>query len=101
MPNFMPILLSALMAAMPTGAAHVPADVTSVESGGQWSSHGINGSYRVIVVNGGFEHVISHVFIEWISDPTISAPQPAVIASVEPALPFGQGDASLEARLEP
>jgi len=102
MPNFMAVLFSALRAGAAPGAAiHVPAAVTSVTSGGYWSSQGRNGSYRAIVVNAGFEHVTSRVFVEWIADPRTSREESTVVASVEPVLPFGQGIASLEARIKP
>ncbi|MGF6177728.1 hypothetical protein [Ensifer sp. 4252] len=46
--------------------ALVDPDVTAVVEGGYWREDGIGeGSYRIIVVNQGFEHVSSRVVAEW------------------------------------
>ena len=79
----------------------VPASVHSVVSGGYWQARGQAGSYRVVLVNSGFEHVSTRVFIEWVREPGAVGRAPAVVSTVEPQLPFGQGVASLGATLVP
>jgi hypothetical protein len=79
----------------------VSASVHSVISGGYWQSGAQSGSYRVVLVNSGFEHVATQVFIEWVREPNSQAQDPVVVSSVEPKLPFGQGMASLDATLRP
>jgi hypothetical protein len=79
----------------------VPSDVYSVASGGYWEAAGESGTYRVLVVNSGFEHVTSRVFVEWVRGPKPGESTPTVVASVEPELPFGRGIASLNATLQP
>ncbi|WP_156886582.1 hypothetical protein [Rhizobium gallicum] len=49
----------------------VDTNVVSVVEGGHWQEDGVGeGSYRIIVVNQGFEHVSSRVVVEWKSVPT-------------------------------
>ena len=97
------IALILIMLTLPfmLGASLVPANIDNVQTGGYWSGNGDDGQYRVVVVNSGFEHVVSHVYVEWIETPKDSDTEPTVIASVEPNLPFGNGIASLETRLIP
>ena len=45
----------------------IPADVEAVVTGGKWSANGQNGTYRVIVSTGGFEHIVSQVQVDWIA----------------------------------
>ena len=40
-----------------------------VVTGGHWSSEGADGQYRVIVRSGGFDHIVSDLYIQWIQDP--------------------------------
>jgi hypothetical protein len=98
------ILSAALTALAFAGTAPaqtaVPPQIASVVSGGYWSAQGRAGTYRVVVVNHGFEHVASRVFIEWLADPRSPAEEPAVIDTVEPALPFGRDVASLGVTLK-
>nr|WP_298424589.1 hypothetical protein [Hylemonella sp.] len=79
----------------------VAPDVDSVVSGGYWESGNDSGHYRVIVVNSGFEHVTSRVYVEWLRGPGSPDAKPSVVASVEPTLPFGEGVASVGVRLVP
>ena len=46
----------------------VPTHVESVVSGGYWKSGGQDGRYRIIVVNNGWEHVHSLVFLQWLEE---------------------------------
>jgi hypothetical protein len=50
------------------GLPSVPASVAAVTSGGQWETKNERGRYRVIVEEGGWEHVISRVHIEWLAE---------------------------------
>lgn len=95
------LLTSFVFASHAPAQTGVPPQVHSVASGGYWSSGRHSGVYRVIVVNEGFEHVASRVFVEWIAEPTSPTEDPTVIAVVEPSLPFGAGVASLQATLKP
>ncbi len=70
-------------------------------SGGYWESGTDSGIYRVVVVNSGFEHVTSRVFVEWVRGPKSDESSPAIVAALEPALPFGHGIASLDVSLTP
>jgi ribosomal protein L11 methylase PrmA len=98
MPNILATVLLSLAAVTSGG---VPPDVVSVVSGGYWESGGNSGTYRVVVVNSGFEHVTSRVFVEWVSEPRSARDSARVVSAVEPTLPFGQGTASLTATLKP
>ena len=99
MPNLLAPLLSLLLASSAPESVVQP-EVSSVVSGGYWTSEGQSGTYRVVIVNSGFEHVVSQVFIEWVADPTSEQDSPKVVAAVEPKLPF-DGVASLQATLKP
>lgn len=41
--------------------------IENVVSGGYWKTESQDGRYRIIVVNSGWEHVTSQVFIEWLA----------------------------------
>lgn len=41
--------------------------IETVTSGGYWQSTEHAGRYRVIVVNSGWEHIHSQVFLQWVS----------------------------------
>ncbi|AWV08823.1 hypothetical protein [Marilutibacter maris] len=101
MPRLCAYLLSLLLAAPAFGQTVVPPEVVSVVSGGHWEANGCTGTYRVVVVNDGFEHVVSHALVQWVAAPSSPDESPSVVASVEPPLPFGQGVASLIATLKP
>ena len=101
MPTFLATLLFAVLAIPPAVGNTVAPGVYGVVSGGYWAAQERAGHYRVVVVNSGFEHVTSRVFVQWVAGPLSASEAPTVIASVEPALPFGQGIASLEATLQP
>ncbi|TCU29235.1 hypothetical protein EV130_102415 [Rhizobium azibense] len=58
-------------------------NVVSVIEGGHWQEDGAGeGSYRIIVVNQGFEHVSSRVVVEWKSVPTETG-EAKIVHSVE------------------
>jgi hypothetical protein len=48
-------------------AKAVPVSVKSVQAGGHWEAGDKEGFYRVVVTSGGFEHVISRLYIQWIA----------------------------------
>src|SRR5262245_52532679 len=45
----------------------LPPHVHSVHSGGFWEHGNQEGFYRVVVMAGGFEHVIARLYVQWIS----------------------------------
>ncbi len=47
------------------GTPRVPPEVSSVASGGLWNSADAAGYSRIVIVNVGFEHVHSMVWLEW------------------------------------
>jgi len=47
----------------------VDANVESVRTGGYWKMGSQDGRYRVVVAYFGFEHVSSHVRLEWVATP--------------------------------
>jgi hypothetical protein len=65
------------------GAPLIPADVSDVTSGGWWSGGGREGSYRIIIQAGGFEHIVSRVWLQWVSGPSEQEDSMRVVASVE------------------
>ncbi len=58
-------LVSASDAAVREEAAvrTIPASVSTIASGGLW---GERGSYRIVVTEGGFEHIQSEVYAQWL-----------------------------------
>ena len=57
--------------------------VTFVVSGGHWTADGTEGNYRVIVRSGGFDHIVSELFVQWVQDPRSENDSTAVRASVK------------------
>lgn len=56
--------------ATPTSALSEPeldAEIAFVSTGGTWSQGDRTGFVRVVVVNGGFEHVTSRLFLQWLA----------------------------------
>ena len=84
------------------GAQHisVPAEVTSVSTAGRWQSGRIAGSYRVVVVRDGWEHIWSRVYVEWLQDPADRDSLEPKPLSIRELIPPGvaQGTAVLEAK---
>lgn len=64
-------------------APPIPADISAVEADGWWSEAGREGSYRIIIQTGGFEHIVSRVWLQWISGPSEQEDSLRVVASVE------------------
>lgn len=81
-----------------TSEPEVDADVAFVSTGGAWSKGDRTGFVRVVVVNGGFEHVTSRIFLQWLavnrqrgawtveSMPVASINQPGVWSLGQPAI---------------
>ncbi len=46
----------------------IDASISSVVSGGAWEVSGKRGTYRVVVIEKGWEHVSSSVWIQWIEE---------------------------------
>ena len=66
-------------------AQTIDAVVPSLEfavTGGTWAQGGVRGQYRVLVFSGGFEHIVSEVYIQWIRDPESSSDTAALVRSV-------------------
>src|SRR5262245_38153037 len=65
-----PALLLVLLGSAPGAAEQtmtIAPEVETVVTGGQWKSDKLSGTYRVIVLTGGFEHIVSQVQIDWIT----------------------------------
>lgn len=45
----------------------IPADIYELKSFGHWETIDQHGHLRIVIINQGFEHVASSVFLEWIS----------------------------------
>jgi hypothetical protein len=56
-------------------------------TGGYWERGDVHGQFRILVYSGGFEHIISHVFVQWLRDPQASDQPPELVAS-EPIRPI-------------
>jgi hypothetical protein len=63
-------LLCFASATAETESPTIAPNVESVVSGGNWQMDNQDGRYRIIIVNGGFEHIFSHVFLQWIETGT-------------------------------
>ena len=77
----------------------VPVEVASVVSGGTWERGAESGSFRVVIVNRGWEHVSSRLYIEWVL--LSESREQKVIAQLEPQLPVGQLAHVLSAKILP
>ncbi len=77
----------------------VPVEVAAVVSGGTWERGAESGSFRVVIVNSGWEHVWSRLYIEWVLLP--ESRDQKVIAQLEPTLPFAQREHVLSAKILP
>lgn len=77
----------------------VPPEVTTVSTLGRWSSGTVSGSYRLLVVRDGWEHVWTRVYVEWLPDPTDRDAKPPEPARIQELIPpaVAQGSAVLEA----
>lgn len=95
----LPFLVALSVSSQPRVATIDPT-VDSVVSGGYWIDGADRGTYRVVVRSGGFDHIVSDVTIEWLSDPRDEDEEPSVHKSV--TVKEGQGlwrvaDSRLEA----
>jgi hypothetical protein len=59
----------------------LPPEVVYVSSGGWWKTDKLQGTYRVIVRTGGFEHIVSQAQVDWVTGPTSSEDSSRVVAS--------------------
>ena len=69
------LLALGLLAIIPVRAvAQAPdsldATLESVVTDGRWEANGREGPYRIVVYTGGFEHVVSEIYLQWLTDPT-------------------------------
>jgi len=42
--------------------------VSSVITGGAWAAAGEHGTYRLVVLSGGFEHITSVLYVQWLRE---------------------------------
>jgi hypothetical protein len=94
---FFLLVLPSIAMAQPS----VPATIESVNSGGYWATPEHRGRYRVVMVNEGYEHVYSRVFVEWVADPRSSSSRAKVIKSTQVPQLFSGTPVSLSAVLIP
>ena len=76
----------------------VPPEVVNVTTVGRWQSGPTSGSYRVTTTTDGWEHLWSHVTVEWLPDPSSREEghvNGKIVELVPPA--FAPGTAVLEA----
>jgi hypothetical protein len=59
----------------------VPAEVETAVTGGKWKSGNATGTYRVIVMTGGFEHIVSQLQVDWIAETGNGDEPPRVVSS--------------------
>ena len=59
----------------------VPADVHSITTVGRWTDKKQSGSYRVIVVHGGGDILLTRVVVQWVREKT--GEPPSIVASRE------------------
>lgn len=84
------LILSTVLGSMPAVGTNAGESVSQladpsvefVTSGGWWESKAERGTYRVIVVSGGFEHVFSEITLQRIGHPT-EHDQPQKVVSSE------------------
>ena len=62
-------------------ADSVDPELEYVVTGGSWQQGDQDGQYRVMVYSAGVEHVISHVFIQWIRNPVASNTSASIVSS--------------------
>ncbi len=98
-------LLALVLLAGAASAQHVlvAPEVTSVTTLGRWQDKNDSGSYRVVVIRDGWEHVWSRVYVEWLKDPSEREDSTRAPMSVQELVPPGiaQGTAVLEATARP
>ena len=62
----------------------IPLEVETVASGGYWSTKDrVEGHYRIVISTGGSEHLISTLWVQWVTDPTDPDSLAHVVASKE------------------
>jgi hypothetical protein len=70
-------------------AVAVPLSVETVETFGFWSKGGEEGSYRLVLIQEGYEHISHRLIIEWIGLSPTSGRE--LVERVEPDLGKGAG----------
>ena len=61
--------------AEPLGSLGLRPEVSAVASGGWWSSGSTEGIYRVVLVDQGFEHVVTKAYLQWIETSSVGGAQ--------------------------
>jgi hypothetical protein len=59
----------------------LPGEVRDVKSAGRWRAAETTGVYRVVVVRGGYEHIVDRLYIQWLSNAIGDSP-PTILATV-------------------
>jgi hypothetical protein len=89
----------------------LPPHVHSVLSGGYWEHGNQDGFYRVVVLAGGFEHVIARLYVQWISTDQVTRDYKIVrtvnvtefngggASGIQPTLRFTPGAKNLQIEL--
>jgi hypothetical protein len=87
----------------------LPSHVHSVHSGGYWEHGNQEGFYRIVVMAGGFEHVIAQLYVQWISIDqdtrdykivrTVNVTELGGASVIQPALRFTPGAKNLQVAL--
>jgi hypothetical protein len=82
---FAPILILSVSpgVALAQEVLRLDPSIAYVATGGSWSAESNSGQYRVIVRSGGFEHVVSELFVQWLRDPRSSDDSAMVVRAIE------------------
>ncbi len=56
-------------------------DLVAVVRGGEWTYAGRSGTYRLVVVSSGYEHVTSRLYVQWVEDPAGRDTPPRIVAT--------------------
>jgi len=75
------ILASVQGTALAAAATQVDPSVTSVLAAGYWEHAGKRGTFRVVMSQGGFEHINTTVVAEWLEESSGSTSSPRVRTS--------------------
>ena len=82
-----PLALIVALATAPTRAqdsfnaalSQLPGELRDVRTAGYWRTPEGGGTYRVIVMRGGYDHLADLLYIQWLKDPVV--PGPATIVA--------------------
>ena len=95
------ILLALLCGVAFAQAPAVPTNVSSIVTVGWWQDGQKSGTYRVVVVSQGWEHVWSQAYVEWLAEPRDRYSLQEVVQVKELVPPIAQGTAVLSVAARP